>query len=66
MGDVSHYGKPFEKHVWMRVEGVTVDISADQFPGIVEETIVTRSSPWHDSQALIEENKDWALDGNEL
>lgn len=65
VADVSHYGKPFEKHVWMQVDGVTVDITADQFPDIEEQAIVSRSSPWHDSLKLIEENKDWALGGDD-
>lgn len=65
VGDVSHYGKPFDKHVWMQVDGVTVDITADQFPGVAETTIIARSSPWHDSLKLIEDNASWALGGDE-
>ncbi len=45
--DVSHFGNGFNKHVWMVIDGVTVDITADQFPNMTEKVIVTRNSSWH-------------------
>jgi hypothetical protein len=59
--DVSHFGKGFEKHVWIVVDGITIDISADQFPGVSDGVIVTRHSPWHEALRLIEEWP-WASD----
>jgi hypothetical protein len=34
-------------HAWLEREGVIVDITADQFPGMSEPVIVTRDPAWH-------------------
>jgi hypothetical protein len=62
--DVSHYGRGFERHVWIEVDGVIVDITADQFPDQVDRVIVSRSSEWHSSLPIVEERL-WACDGDE-
>jgi hypothetical protein len=36
-----------EFHTWLEIDGVIVDITADQFPEITETVIVTRHSAWH-------------------
>lgn len=34
--DVSHLVPEFKRHVWTVLDGVTIDITADQFPGVTE------------------------------
>ena len=63
-GDVSYYGENFEKHVWIVFDGITIDISADQFPDVNETVIIARDSPWHDGLRIIEE-RPWAIDDEE-
>jgi hypothetical protein len=36
-------------HAWIEANEVIVDITADQFPEILERVIVTNCSPWHGS-----------------
>jgi hypothetical protein len=36
-------------HAWLERDGVTVDITADQFPDVDQAVIVTRASTWHDT-----------------
>lgn len=36
-------------HAWLEVDGITVDISADQFSDAPNSIIVERESEWHDS-----------------
>lgn len=62
--DVREYGKGFDRHVWMVLDGISIDITADQFPGISEKVIVSRQSEWHDSLRLISEEP-WALGGED-
>ena len=62
--DVSRYGDGFRRHVWIAIDGINIDISADQFPDIHEKVIVTRHSRWHDELEVIEE-KPYALDGDQ-
>jgi hypothetical protein len=42
-------GDTWSSHAWLEVEGVTVDITADQFGQAP--VIVARTSPWHQSLA---------------
>lgn len=58
---VSHYGKEFGKHVWIEVNGIDVDITADQFPDISDKVIVSRNSAWHSSLLIIDRIR-WAED----
>jgi len=37
-----------ERHQWLQKRDLVVDITADQFPGIDNKAVVTRSSAWHD------------------
>lgn len=60
--DTSHFGKDFKKHVWIVIDGVTIDITADQFPGMGDKVIVARQSPWHDNLRLIDVDHPWAPD----
>ena len=62
--DVSQYGKSFQKHVWMVVDGITVDISADQFPDMAEPVIVSRFSEWHNALPIIDSTP-WAMDSDD-
>lgn len=62
--DVSHYGDGFNRHVWIVVDGITVDITADQFPDVTEKVIVTRHSPWHENLKTIEVGP-WAPEGED-
>ena len=39
--------EPHGTHVWIAQNDLVVDITADQFPDIDDEIIVTKSSPWH-------------------
>jgi hypothetical protein len=34
-------------HAWLEASGIIVDITADQFPEIVEKVIVSAGSDWH-------------------
>lgn len=34
-------------HAWLEVDGLIVDITADQFPGVQEEVLVTHDKSWH-------------------
>lgn len=38
---------PAEKHLWLEVNGVVIDITASQFDGVDEKVIVTPSPDWH-------------------
>ena len=62
--DVSHYGNEFGLHVWMVVNGITIDITADQFPEGQPAVIVSRHSAWHDSLRIIEESR-WVIDNED-
>jgi hypothetical protein len=35
-------------HAWLLPDGLLVDITADQFPGVAEPVVVARASAWHD------------------
>ncbi len=48
----------------MVVDGITIDISADQFPDVSDPVIVTRSSEWHHDLPIID-RKPWAIDNEE-
>lgn len=37
----------YHSHAWVEVDGVIVDITADQFPDVSEPVLVTRDSTWH-------------------
>lgn len=52
--DVSCFGEPHQRHEWLVIEGITVDITADQFPNVSEKAIVARHSLWHEGLSLIE------------
>jgi hypothetical protein len=62
--DVSHYGDDFGKHVWIVLDEITIDITADQFPDVSDKVIVSRRSEWHDALTVMEE-RPWALDSQE-
>jgi hypothetical protein len=38
-----------EYHTWLERDGLVIDITADQFPGVVHKVIVSSSSAWHAS-----------------
>lgn len=40
-------GDSWFSHAWVEIDGVLVDITADQFPEIDERVIVCRDSAWH-------------------
>jgi hypothetical protein len=63
-GDVSHYGKGGGKHVWIVVDGVTIDITADQFDDVDNTAIVVRCSLWHENLPIIKE-RPWAIDSDD-
>jgi hypothetical protein len=63
--DVSHYGKGSERHVWIVVDGITVDITADQFPDVTDSVIISADSPWHNALPLIEEDHPWSPHGDD-
>jgi len=64
-GDVSRYGDGYEKHVWIELDGVTIDITADQFTDVHDRIIVSRDSPWH---AGLQVNNDqlWGQDSDDI
>ena len=35
-------------HAWLRIDGLIVDITADQFNDVTERVIVSSCNPWHD------------------
>jgi hypothetical protein len=39
---------PNERHLWLNVKGIVIDITAYQFSGITQQIIVSEHSPWHD------------------
>jgi hypothetical protein len=41
-------GLDFHSHAWLTINGVIVDITADQFPEISDPVIVTAQSSWHE------------------
>jgi hypothetical protein len=41
--------KPFQVHIWLLVDGVIVDITADQFGKSHPPVIVKRRSAWHEA-----------------
>jgi hypothetical protein len=43
-------------HAWLLVDGLTIDITADQFDDIAEPVIVTTTSPWHGRVFEIEDD----------
>jgi len=45
-------------HAWLEAGGIVVDITADQFPEIDEEVIVTENSPWHAAIRLDEDEQE--------
>jgi hypothetical protein len=40
-------GDSWSSHAWLVVDGLIVDITADQFDDVDEEVIVAATSPWH-------------------
>lgn len=43
-------GKYFSRpHIWLRLHGLTIDITAYQFPPVTERVIVAYRSPFHES-----------------
>lgn len=42
-------------HAWLQLNGVIVDITADQFPDFNAKVIVTTKSDWHES-LIVERN----------
>jgi hypothetical protein len=55
----------FNLHVWIVLDGVTIDITADQFGDDIPRVMVERSSPWHEALPLTKPDSVWADDGNE-
>lgn len=54
-GDVSPDGKGVLRHFWWVVNGLTIDITANQFDGVPDEVIVTPRSDWHAKLRIIQE-----------
>lgn len=46
-GDRPDDSEPGACHLWLNVDGITVDITAYQFPGVQQEVIVEPFSEWH-------------------
>jgi hypothetical protein len=47
-GEFGTPGDPdWHSHAWLERDGVIVDITADQFPGVLQAVIVTRDDRWH-------------------
>jgi hypothetical protein len=65
-GDTSHYGSQFQRHVWVSIDGIDIDITADQFPDVSQEVIVSPSSMWHQNLTVLTDEL-WAeaYDGDE-
>jgi hypothetical protein len=40
-------GQPWQSHVWLRVGGYTVDITADQYPEVDEPVVLSMGAGWH-------------------
>lgn len=43
-----------QSHVWLELNGVIIDIAADQFPGIRQPVVVARFSEWHSGLTIKE------------
>ncbi len=41
------YPNRFSSHGWLKLDGLIVDITADQFAEVDDPVIVSRVSPWH-------------------
>jgi hypothetical protein len=42
-----------QRHVWLRLEGHNLDITADQFDAALPHTLITQGGGWHDRYAVI-------------
>jgi hypothetical protein len=40
-------------HAWLRRGGLTLDITADQFPGVAEPVVLTAEPTWHHANFLM-------------
>lgn len=42
-----------QRHVWLRLEGHNLDITADQFDAALPHTLITQAQGWHERYAMI-------------
>lgn len=42
-----------QKHIWLRLEGKNIDITADQFDASLPQVLITQAGGWHDRYSLI-------------
>ncbi|ADG10178.1 hypothetical protein B7G68_08735 [Caulobacter segnis] len=50
-------GDSWSSHAWLNVDGLTVDITADQFEDMEEAVIVAVASPWHERIFELDEDE---------
>ncbi|HEK0906824.1 TPA: hypothetical protein SMQ04_001571 [Pseudomonas putida] len=43
-----------QRHIWLRIEGHNLDITADQFDTTLPHTLITRPRGWHARYAVIQ------------
>lgn len=42
-----------QRHIWLRLEGYNLDITADQFDAALPHTLITQPGGWHERYAVI-------------
>lgn len=50
-------GDSWSSHAWLNVDGLTVDITADQFDDMDEAVIAAAMSPWHERTFVLDEDE---------
>ncbi|MCE0779143.1 MULTISPECIES: hypothetical protein [unclassified Pseudomonas] len=43
-----------QRHIWLRLEGHNLDITADQFDAALPHTLITQPGGWHERYALLD------------
>ncbi|WP_426809952.1 hypothetical protein ABOC32_01835 [Pseudomonas sp. WOUb67] len=44
---------PEQRHIWLRLEGHNLDITADQFDATLPHTLITQPGGWHERYTVI-------------
>ena len=44
---------PEQRHIWLRLEGHNLDITADQFDAALPHTLITQAGGWHERYTVI-------------
>nr|WP_314874696.1 hypothetical protein [uncultured Pseudomonas sp.] len=46
-----------QRHVWLRLEGRNLDITADQFDAALPHTLITQAGGWHERYTVFQTSK---------